>query len=123
MRFLWLASAAISGLAFAAPSSVSALELIGQVGVLGEWEMTANLTATGGGQEFVGPITLKRTGLCTRWSGGATGEIRMKPSASRVEATLMIDGVPCTYSAARSDAYSGTRSCRTVATCRRPRLK
>ena len=49
MRFLWLASVAISTLACAAsPSSASALELIGQAGILGEWELTANLEAAGG---------------------------------------------------------------------------
>ena len=98
----------------AAASSVQALDLIGQAGVLGEWEMTANLTATGGKKEFAGPITLKHTGLCTA-DGPETrsGEIKLQmASASRVKATLTIDGNPCTYSATKSDAYVGTMSCR-----------
>ena len=33
-------------------------------------------------------------------------------SASRVKATLTIDGNPCTYSATKSDAYVGMMSCR-----------
>jgi hypothetical protein len=114
MRALLPASAAILGLACAAPSSVFALELIGQAGVLGEWELTANVTATGGKQEFAGPITLKHTGICTTDEPETRiGEIRIQmASASRVRATLTIDGNPCTYSATKSDAYVGTMSCR-----------
>jgi hypothetical protein len=33
-------------------------------------------------------------------------------SASRVRATLTIDGNPCTYSGTKSDAYIGMMSCR-----------
>jgi hypothetical protein len=97
-----------------ASSSASALELIGQAGVLGEWELTANLTATGAKQEFAGPITLKHTGVCTTDEPETrSGEIRLQlASASRVKATLTIDGNPCTYSATKSDAYVGTMSCR-----------
>ncbi len=114
MRFLWLASAAISGLAFAAPSSVSALELIGQAGILGEWELTANLAAAGGRQEFAGPITLKHTGICTTDEPEKrSGDIRLQMiGASRIKAALTIEGNPCTYSATKSDAYVGTMSCR-----------
>lgn len=97
-----------------AASSVQAVELIGQAGVLGEWEMTATLTATGGKREFAGPITLKHTGLCTTDAPETrTGEIKLQmASASRVKATLTIDGNPCTYSATKSDAYVGTMTCR-----------
>ena len=115
MRFLWLASVAISGLACAAPpSSASALELIGQAGILGEWELTANLEAAGGRQEFAGPITLKHTGICTTDEPEKrTGDIRLRMvGASRVKATLTIEGNPCTYSGSKSDAYVGTMSCR-----------
>ena len=64
MRFLLLASAALSGLACAAPSPAFALELIGQAGILGEWELTANLEAAAGRQEFAGP----KTRLPPNWS-------------------------------------------------------
>ena len=114
MRFLLLASAAISGFAFAAPSSASALELIGQAGILGEWELTANLEAAGGRQEFAGPITLKHTGICTTDEPEKrSGDIRLQMiGASRIKAALTIEGNPCTYSATKSDAYVGTMSCR-----------
>src|SRR4051812_27816299 len=91
-----------------------ALELIGQAGVLGEWELTASMAATGGRQEYAGPIELKHTGICAA-DGPETrsGEMRLQmPSASRIRATLTIDGNPCTYSATKSDAYVGTMSCR-----------
>jgi hypothetical protein len=114
MRPLLLASAAILSLACVAPSAVVALELIGQAGVLGEWELTGSVTATGGKQEFAGPITLKHIGICTTGDPEErTGEIRIQmASASRVKASLTIDGNPCTYSATKSDAYVGTMSCR-----------
>jgi hypothetical protein len=104
----------IASTALATATSVQALELIGQAGVLGEWELTADVTPTGGKQEFAGPITLKHAGVCTT-DGPETrsGEIRLQmASASRVRATLTIDGNPCTYSAIKSDAYVGTMSCR-----------
>ena len=95
-------------------SSAEALELIGQAGVLGEWELTADLTATGGNQEFSGPIVLKHTGICAA-DGPETrsGEMKLQmASASRVRASLTIDGNPCSYSATKSDAYVGMMSCR-----------
>ena len=94
--------------------SAEALELIGQAGVLGEWELTADLTATGGKQEFAGPIVLKHTGICSA-DGPETrsGEMKLQmASATRVKASLTIDGNPCTYSATKSDAYVGMLSCR-----------
>lgn len=114
MRFLWLVSAAISGLACAASSSASALELIGQAGILGEWELTANLEAAAGRQEFAGPITLKHTGICTTDEPEKrSGDIRLRMiGASRIKAALTIEGNPCTYSGSKSDAYVGTMSCR-----------
>jgi len=103
----------------AAPAAVSAvpaeaLELTGQAGVLGEWELTANITATGVRQEFAGPIVLKHTGICTTDEPETrTGETRLQmASASRIKARLVIDGNPCSYSATKSDAFVGNLSCR-----------
>jgi hypothetical protein len=101
-------------LSLAAASSARALELIGQAGVLGEWELTASVAATDSKQEYAGPITLTHTGICTV-DGPETrsGEIKLQlAGASRLKATLTIDGNPCTYSATKSDAYVGTMSCR-----------
>jgi hypothetical protein len=104
----------IASMALASASSAEALEIIGQAGVLGEWELTATLAATAGKQEFAGPITLKHTGLCTTDEPETRkGEIKLQmANASRVRATLTIDGNPCTYSATKTDAYVGIMSCR-----------
>jgi len=113
-RTAWIRCSLTASVVLAGASSAQSLELIGQAGVLGEWEMTASLTATGGKQEFSGLITLKHTGLCTADGPDTrTGDIKLQmASASRVRGTLTIDGAPCTYSATKSDAYVGTMSCR-----------
>ena len=113
MRML-VAAAGIVLAAQLASSPARALELIGQAGILGEWELTANITATGGKQEYAGPIVLAHVGLCSQ-DGPETkaGEIRLRMNGgSRLKASLLIDGNPCTYSATKSDAYVGTMSCR-----------
>ncbi len=108
-----LAPFAIVCWACAAPSSLTALEIFGQAGVLGEWEVIADVTATGGKQEFAGPVTLIHTGVCTTSDPEKrTGDIRIQMAGARIKASLNIDGNPCTYSATKSDAYVGTMSCR-----------
>jgi hypothetical protein len=104
----------VATLALASATSAQALELLGQAGVLGEWELSANVTATDSKKEFAGPVTLKHTGICTTGDPETrTGEIRLQmASASRVRATLLIDGNPCSYSATKSDAFVGMMSCR-----------
>lgn len=109
-----LVAAGIALTAQFASSPAQALELIGQAGILGEWELTANITTTGGKDEFAGPIVLTHVGLCSQ-DGPETkaGEIRLQMTgSSRLKASLVIDGSPCTYSATKSDAYVGTMTCR-----------
>jgi len=78
---------------------LGAMELLGQAGMLGEWELTGNLTEGGSepGKEFFGPLKMKHVGICTQ--------------EARVTAKLVLDGVPCTYSARKTHAYEGTMSC------------
>ena len=111
MRALVLA---IALSALATPARAQPVEIIGYAGVLGEWELTANITATGVRQEFAGPIVLKHTGICTTDEPETrTGEMRLQmASASRIKARLVIDGNPCSYSATKSDAFVGNLSCR-----------
>src|SRR5215472_9419888 len=42
-------------------------EVLGQAGVLGEWELTATVTerAANGVKELAGPLSLKHVGICT----------------------------------------------------------
>ena len=90
------------------------LEILGQAGVLGEWELTANLTATGTQKEFSGPLVMKHVGVCTvDGPEQKTGEIKLQlSSASRVQATLFVDGVACSYAGRKSDSYTGLLRCR-----------
>ena len=98
-------------------SKLGAMEFLGQAGVLGEWELTGNLTEGGSGprKEFSGPLKMKHVGICTQdGPEERAGEIRLQlagRSESRVTAKLVLDGVPCTYSARKTHVYEGTMSC------------
>jgi hypothetical protein len=102
--------------ALATPASAQSLELLGYAGVLGEWEVTANVTGRNdrGLMQFSGPLTMKHVGLCTQEGPEEkTGEMRFRlsNSSSRMEATLLVDGVECTYRARLSGSYTGTMNC------------
>jgi hypothetical protein len=102
--------------ALAAPAQAKSLQLVGYAGVLGEWELTATVTdhARGWAEEFSGPLSMKHVGICTQdGPEEKTGEIRFRISAlsSRLDATLLVEGVACSYSAGRSDSYSGMMAC------------
>ena len=101
--------------ALATPAHAQSLQLIGNSGYLGEWEVTATVTEdTSGRKQYAGPMTMKHVGICTQEGPEErTGKIRLQRSASlsRLNATLSIDGVECTYSGQLSDSYTGTMSC------------
>lgn len=90
------------------------MEFLGQAGVLGEWELTGNLTEGGSGprEGFSGPLKMKHVGICTQdGPEERAGEIRLQLAGYSVTAELMLDGVRCTYSARKTHAYEGTLSC------------
>jgi hypothetical protein len=92
------------------------LEVIGYSGYLGEWELTATVTETTAGStaEYSGPLTMKHVGICTQdGPEEKTGALRfqMSNSSSRLNATLSVAGVECTYSGQLSDSYAGTMNC------------
>ena len=100
----------------AAPAQAKSLQLVGYAGVLGEWELTATVTETALGRtkQFSGPLSLKHVGICTQdGPEEKTGEIRFQISAlsSRLDATLLVEGIACSYSAGSSDPYSGMMAC------------
>jgi hypothetical protein len=102
--------------ALASPAQAQSMQVTGQAGFLGEWELTASVTenVANGRKEFSGPLTLKHVGLCTQdGPEEKTGEMRfqLSGSASRINATLLVDGVACSYSARKSDSYKGVMSC------------
>ncbi len=102
--------------AFAAPAHAGSRQLLGYAGALGEWELTATVTenARGWSKEFSGPLSMKHVGICTQdGPEQRTGEIRFQISAlsSRLDATLLVEGIACSYSAALPDPYSGMMAC------------
>jgi hypothetical protein len=105
----------VSG-ALAAPAQAKSLQVVGYAGVLGEWELTATVTENTRllSSEFSGPLSMKHIGICTQdGPEEKTGEIRFQISAlsSQLDATLLVEGVACTYSARLSDPYSGLMAC------------
>jgi hypothetical protein len=102
---------------FLAPGAqAQSLQVIGQSGILGEWELTATVSETAPGRngEFSGPLTLKHTGLCTQdGPEEKTGQLRfqLSKSSTRMTATLAVDGVVCSYTGKKSDAFKGVLSC------------
>ena len=100
--------------ALATPAGAETREVIGYAGVLGEWELTGNVTGDDSTKPLVGPVTMTHVGICTVDNPEEKkGEIRLQISqpASRMSATLVLDGVACTYSGQLSDFYSGTMNC------------
>jgi hypothetical protein len=102
--------------ALAAPAQARSMQLVGYAGVLGEWELTATVTERAGlwSREFSGPLSMKHVGICTQdGPEQKTGEIRFQISAlsSRLDATLLVEGIACSYSAGLSDPYSGLMAC------------
>lgn len=102
--------------ALAAPAQAESLQVVGYSGLLGEWELTATVKekARLWAREFSGPLSMKHVGICTRdGPEQKTGEIRFQISAisSQLDATLLVEGLECTYSARSSNPYSGLMAC------------
>lgn len=102
----------------AAPAGAQPLEILGYAGVLGEWELVGTVTPNGSRtKEFAGPVKLTHVGVCTQDGPEVkNGEMRVQLSGSswsspRMKATLVIDGVECSYSGRLSGSYSGMMSC------------
>jgi hypothetical protein len=100
----------------AVPAAAEPKQVIGYAGALGEWELTAVVTeeALWWTTKFSGPLSMKHVGMCTQdGPEEKTGEIQFQISAisSRLEATLLVEGVKCSYSAGLSEPYSGMMIC------------
>jgi hypothetical protein len=97
--------------AVATAAAAEPRQVIGYAGALGEWELAAEIVEGTVG-EFSGPATMTHVGLCTQdGPERQAGDIRLRISASRLNATLSLAGIECTYSASLSDAYKGQMSC------------
>jgi hypothetical protein len=98
------------------PASAQSLQVVGYAGALGEWELTATVTEAPRlwSKEFSGSLSMKHVGICSQdGPEERTGEIRFQISglSSRLNATLRIDGLVCTYSAGSPAPYSGMMTC------------
>lgn len=110
---MFLCAVAIGLGTSATPRPPDSLKLTGYAGALGEWELAAAITQAGG-QELSGPLNLKHVGYC-RQDGPEekTGAVRLRLAgpSSAVVASLMIDGVTCTYSGRLSSLHTGLMAC------------
>ena len=98
----------------ATPAGAESLEVLGYAGVLGEWELTASVTGNDNTRAYSGPFTMTHVGICTvDGPEEKKGEIRFRlsESSSRIQATLLVDGTECSYSARLSDFFAGTMNC------------
>ena len=100
----------------ATPAGAQSREVLGYAGVLGEWELTATVTATSSwwGQKFSGPLTMKHVGICTQDGPEVkTGDMQLQfsPFSSRLQATISIAGEACILSADASQAAQGVMRC------------
>ena len=99
----------------AAPTLAQSVEVFGNAGVLGEWELTGTVTPTGaaGAKVYTGALKVTHIGICTQDGPEVkSGELRYKlAGASRMNATLIIDGQECSYSGRLSDSWSGMMTC------------
>ena len=101
----------------ATAAQAQSLEVFGYAGVLGEWELTATVTegASRRTKEFSGPLTLTHVGLCSQdGPEQKSGEMRIQllpPPSSRLNATLSVAGVECSYSGKLADFYTGMMTC------------
>ena len=100
----------------AVPARAEAVTVFGYGGMLGEWELTADVTEKTSmrAREFHGAVTMTHVGLCTQdGPEQRKGEIRieMTGAPARLKATMLFDGAECSYAATLSDAYKGTMTC------------
>ncbi|SDT60248.1 hypothetical protein [Bradyrhizobium canariense] len=98
------------------PAGAKSLQVVGYLGYLGEWELTATVAenASGTPKEYAGPLTMKHVGLCTQdGPEEKTGDIRLRisTSSSQLDATVSVAGDKCSYSGRLSDFYTGTMNC------------
>jgi hypothetical protein len=106
-----VAALAIDG----AAAEPQTLQLGGQFGYLGEWELSAEVTAQppAARREYAGVLTMKHVGVCAvDGPEEKTGQIRLRMvTSSRVRARLLFDGRECTYQGTLSAAQIGAMEC------------
>ena len=99
--------------ALASPAVAQSRQVFGYAGILGEWELNADVTEkTRPVQRYSGPLTMSHVGICTvDGPEERKGEIRLRISEARMQAMILVDGVECHYRGRLSDFFSGAMSC------------
>jgi hypothetical protein len=87
----------------------------GQMGILGEWELTATLSVPpDGARTWSGPVSLKHVGFCSiDGPEEKQGEMRLTEAdaANELTATIVIDGTSCAFTGHPGDVYEGMIRC------------
>ena len=87
----------------------------GQMGILGEWELTATVSRQADGSSaWSGPLNLKHVGFCSAdGPEEKSGELRLTPSdpPGEATATIVIDGTSCAFKGRLADGYAGVVTC------------
>ncbi len=102
------------GLSLAGASVPASADVTGFSGNAGEWEITATLTRTGDSRELSGPMTMKHVGWCSvsdSQEKHGLMHIRPHPVFSTIDVAVQVDGVTCTFTGSRFDAYEGKMKC------------
>jgi hypothetical protein len=111
MRLAALCAMALIGIA--GPAAAQTRAVAGQFGVLGEWDLTATVTKQPAGH-WAGPVRMRHVGYCTvEGPEEKTGELQLSLAEprGRINGTLLIDELACTFSARLKDGYDGTLRC------------
>jgi hypothetical protein len=100
------------------PAQAQSLRVEGRAGYLSEWELDAAVSAaaSGGREQFSGPLRLKHVGLCSangpeERSGKIEFYISRSPPAAEIHATLFINGARCSYNGTLSGSPNGFMDC------------
>jgi len=108
------------GLLAATSARAQSLEVLGYSGMLGEWELTANVVRSGEADSYSGALLMRHVGICSQdGPEEKSGSIRLQLSQTlrssspppRLSATLLVDGVACAFSGKLMDSYDGTLNC------------
>ena len=100
--------------ALAIPARAQSMQVCGKTGYLGEYELSGTVSeqTANGRKEYSGPLVAKHVGLCTHdGPKETTGQIRLHAVGSSANATLVFEGVECTYEGVLSESYHGFMNC------------
>jgi len=111
---MWTAAlCTLAVLGVAGPAAAQTHAVVGQFGVLGEWDLAATVTKQTDGH-WAGPVRMKHVGYCTvEGPEEKTGELQLKlvEARGRINGTILIDGVACAFNARLKDGYQGIMRC------------